>query len=140
MFSTRAPRAMYAVLALVASTTAAAVYLLAPASPTQSMVAEAAASSPRTPTAKQFAHNFVGITNAYAESHGDGRRIGNADCVQASRARYMCSYTAKRPGAPSQCHIMQARWTPNAASTITVTLGGRADRCGSLREALRSLS
>jgi hypothetical protein len=52
----------------------------------------------------------------------------------------MCSYAARKPGAPTQCHIMQARWTPNRASTITVTLAGRADRCGTLREALRSLA
>jgi hypothetical protein len=36
--------------------------------------------------------------------------------------------------------VMQARWTPQAASTITVTLAGRAGRCGTLREALRSLA
>jgi hypothetical protein len=131
---------MYPLLALVACTAAAAVYLLAPAGPSQSTYAKAAASYPGTPTATEFAHNFVGTTNAYAQAHGDARRIANADCVQASRAQYMCSYAEKRPGAPLQCHIMQARWTPRAASTITVTLAGRADKCGSLRDALRSLS
>jgi hypothetical protein len=34
---------------------------------------------------------------------------------------------------------MQARWTPERASSFTVTLAGRTERCGSLREALRSL-
>ena len=115
MLSTRAPRTLYPVLALVACTTAAAVYVLAPAGPTQSTYAEAAVRYPGTPTATQFAHNFVGTTNAYAQAHGDSRRIANADCVQASRGHYMCS-------------------------TITVTLAGRADRCGSLRDALRSLA
>jgi hypothetical protein len=140
MLSTRAPRTLYPVLALVACTTAAAVYLLAPGGPTQSAYAEAAARYPGTPTATQFAHSFVGTTNAYAQAHGDSRRIANADCVQASRGQYMCSYAEKSPGAPLRCHIMQARWTPRAASTITVTLAGRADRCGSLRDALRSLA
>jgi hypothetical protein len=34
---------------------------------------------------------------------------------------------------------MQARWTPERASTITITLAGRTRRCGSLRQALDSL-
>jgi hypothetical protein len=39
----------------------------------------------------------------------------------------------------SECHLIQARWTPNATSTFTVTLSGRVARCGSLREALDSM-
>ena len=140
MLSRRTPRTMYPLLAFVACATAAAVYLLAPASPAESTAAKAAARYAGTPTATEFAQSFVGTTNAYAEAHGDARRIGNADCVQASRGEYMCSYAATKPGAPLQCHIMQARWTPQAASTITVTLAGRAAECGSLRDALRSLA
>jgi hypothetical protein len=137
--TTHRPPAFFAALALVACATALGVYVLAPSAASHDAPATAAA-APAAPTAAQFAHNFVGTTNAYAAANGDATRIGNVDCVQASRGHYMCSYSAKRPGAPAECHIMQARWTPNAASTITVDLAGRAARCGTLREALRSLS
>ena len=71
--------------------------------------------------------------------HGDPTRIGNTRCVQASPGRYMCSYAVTRPGKPKECHLMQARWTPNQASTVTVTLAGRTKRCGTLRQAIDSL-
>ena len=58
---------------------------------------------------------------------------------KASPGYYMCSYALERAGQPLECHIMQARWTPRQASTITVTLAGRTARCGSLREAIASL-
>jgi hypothetical protein len=51
----------------------------------------------------------------------------------------MCSYAARRPGETNTCHLVQARWTPGQASTITVTLAGRVKRCANLREALDSL-
>ena len=82
---------------------------------------------------------FVGTTNQFAKDHGDPTRIAQADCVQAAPGRYMCSYAAQKPGAPKTCHVMQARWTPDAASTFTVTLAGRTKECGSLRQALSSL-
>lgn len=132
-------RAMLAGLALVACATAGATYLLVPGGTSVRPVARAAV-GPTTPTAREFADNFVGATNAYAEATGDATRISNADCVQASRGNYMCSYSAERPGAPAECHIMQGRWTPNAASTITVTLAGQAARCASLPDALQSLT
>ena len=92
------------------------------------------------PPAGEFARLLVAITNRDGELRGDPRRIGNADCVQAAPGRYMCSYASWLvPGARSRCHLMQARWTPRATSTITITLSGRVDRCGSLREALDSL-
>jgi hypothetical protein len=138
--STTYPRPLLAALVLVACGTAMAVYLLAPSAGPEQAAAQAAPAGRTTPTARQFAHNFVGTTNAYAAASGDQTRIGNADCVQASRGHYMCSYAAKKPGTAPECHIMQARWTPNEASTITVTLAGRATRCGSLDEALRSLA
>lgn len=128
---------MYAALVLVATATAGATYLLAPVGSGRDAPA-AAAGGP--PTAREFAQSFVGTTNAFAAAQGDATRIGNADCVQAARAQYMCSYASRRPGAVPQCRIMQARWTPRAASTITVTLAGRTARCGTLREALRSLA
>lgn len=133
-------RPLYVTLVVVACSTAAAVYALAPPASQPAVAKAAVITAGKTPTAKQFGHAFVGATNAYAVAHGEARRVGNAKCVQASRTQYMCSYTAKSPGSAAQCHLMQARWTPNAASTITVTLAGRADRCGTLREAIRSLA
>jgi hypothetical protein len=92
-----------------------------------------------TPTEAEFARTFVSLSNAYAESHNESTRFANADCVQASAGHYMCSYTVERPGRPSECHLMQARWTPDRASTFTVTLAGRTRKCGTLREAIASL-
>jgi hypothetical protein len=94
---------------------------------------------PRFPSAPEFARVFVGTTNQYAADHGDPRRISKPDCVQASPGHYMCSYVATRPREPRKCYLMQARWTPERTSTITVTLAGRTRGCGSLREALDSL-
>jgi hypothetical protein len=91
------------------------------------------------PTAAGFAFVFVSTANAYARAHGDPARIADPDCVEAARGRYMCSYRALRPGKSAGCHLMQARWTPELASSYTVTLAGRVKRCATLREALRSL-
>ena len=90
-------------------------------------------------SASAFADAFVHATAQYARANGDTARISDADCVQAARGRYMCSYAVRRPGAPRTCHIMQARLTPEAASSFAITLAGRTGRCGSLREALASL-
>jgi hypothetical protein len=97
------------------------------------------ADKPRFPSAAEFAHAFVGTTNQFAAEHGDPTRISQPHCVQASPGHYMCSYVAKRPRVPRRCYLMQARWTPQKASTITITLAGRTARCGSLREAIDSL-
>jgi hypothetical protein len=91
------------------------------------------------PSAAEFADAFVGAADEYSKAQGDPARISRPDCVQAAPGQYMCSYVVVKPGAVSECHLMQARWTPHAASTITVTLAGRTTRCGSLREALDSL-
>ncbi len=108
--------------------------LLAAATPAQ---AERRVDAP--PPAKEFARVFIGVTTAYASGLRRPERITHADCVQASARHYMCSYALKRPGRPRECHLMQAMWTPEGASTITVTLAGRTSRCGSLREAIASL-
>lgn len=96
------------------------------------------ASAPATPSASQFAHDFVEATNAYAQTHHDAGTVGNADCVQAAPGQYMCSYLATVADT-STCHLMQARWTPKSPSEITVTLAGRTRRCGTLQEAIQSL-
>ena len=95
-------------------------------------------SAAATPSATEFAANFIGVTNQYAKEHGDTARAGHADCVQATPGAYMCSYTVATSGV-STCHLMQAQWTPDRASTITVTLAGRTAQCATLREAIRSL-
>ena len=141
------PRIVHVLVALVVCA-AGATYMLAtllgaahaqtratPVSPTTA----AQPSSPAAPTAARFAHQLAGTANAYAEAHGDPTRLRDVDCVRASAKRYMCAYATQRPGSPQQCHIMQARWTPEEASTFTVTLAGISSRCGSLREALRSM-
>jgi hypothetical protein len=92
------------------------------------------------PSAAEFAHAFVGLANGFAQANGDFARIAHVDCVQGSSGHYMCSYALTRPGRIDECHLMQARWTPDQASTITVTLAGRTRRCESLRGALRSLN
>jgi hypothetical protein len=91
------------------------------------------------PSAAEFANAFVGTANQYAKVHGDPARINQPDCVQAAPGRYMCSYAVVKPGTPNECHLMQAQWTPQAASTISITLAGRTTRCRSIREALNSL-
>jgi hypothetical protein len=91
------------------------------------------------PTATEFAAAFAGTANAYSKAHGSPSRIARVHCVQASRGHYMCSYAVIRPQRAPECHLMQARWTPGQASSYEVTLSGRADRCGSLREAIHSL-
>jgi hypothetical protein len=99
---------------------------------------ESRASSSATPTAAQFAHDFIGVTNTYARNHDDGAIAGDAHCVQAAPGQYMCSYLVTVAGM-STCHLMQARWTPDSPSAITVTLAGRTNHCGTLREAIQSL-
>ena len=87
-----------------------------------------------TPTAAEFGRALAGTANQY----GSDAKLARTHCVQAKPGRYMCSYAVVRKGR-SECHIMQGRWTPDAASTITVTLAGRTGRCGSLRDAIQSL-
>jgi len=100
--------------------------------------AESRAQATETPSATQFAHNFVGVTNKHASDHREATRVGNAHCVQAAPGKYMCSYLVTAKGVGT-CHLMQAQWTPERSSGITVTLSGRTSRCGTLREAIRSL-
>ena len=104
--------------------------------------AAAAQGEPRVeapPSAAEFARVFIGVTTAYAIGFEQPERITRAHCVQASSGHYMCSYALLRPGRPPECHLMQARWTPQAASTITVTLAGRTSRCETLHAAIASL-
>ena len=90
-------------------------------------------------TAREFASLFIALSNAHAEQHGKSARFTGADCVQASAGHFMCSYAIVHPGRGKKCHLMQAEWTPNGASSFEVTLAGRVPACRTLREALRSL-
>jgi hypothetical protein len=98
-----------------------------------------ASAAVRAPTAAEFGRDFVRTANAYAAAHGSAARLTHPDCVQAAPGRYMCSYAVTKPRRPVECHLMQARWTPDGPSTVTVTLAGRTFRCESLRAALDSL-
>src|SRR5262245_14799348 len=86
------------------------------------------------PSAAELEALFVGAWNRRAEATGDPRRLRDADCVEAAPGRYMCSYAVVQPNDPMSCHLMEARWTPDRASTITITLAGRTARCGTLRQ------
>ena len=92
-----------------------------------------------TPTAAEFARDFVVTANAYAVAHASKTRLTHPHCVEASAGRYMCAYAIAKPGRAIDCHLMQAYWNPEGPSTITVTLAGRAARCESIRAALDSL-
>ena len=94
----------------------------------------------KAPSASEFAIAFVEATNRKAKDRRDPARISRPDCVQPAPGRYMCSYVVLKPRRGEECHLMQARWTPRTASTISVTLAGRTTRCGSMREALDSLA
>jgi len=156
--------ALYLVLGAVAITAGVATYALLASSESQHHVAAAArpvanvrasapaasrrvpavlaveGATPAPPSADEFASVLVSLTNEYASAHGDATRLAAADCVEAARGRYMCSYAAVGPDGIAECRIMQARWTPRRASTFTVTLAGRVTRCATLRDALQSLS
>ena len=76
---------------------------------------------------------------AFGEALAHTASITHTHCVQAAPGAYMCAYMLVRAGR-QECHLMQGRWTPHATSTITVTLAGRSRRCGTVRDAIRSLS
>jgi len=111
------------------------------ASPAHGVVRSARATSAveKPPGAAGFAEVVVRTSTAYAVSHGDGARITNVDCVQASSGHYMCSYAVTRATGLPECHLMQAAWTPNSASVYTVTLAGRVRACDTLQQALHTL-
>ncbi|HEY7604010.1 MAG TPA: hypothetical protein VH760_07080 [Gaiellaceae bacterium] len=140
------PRRAVPLFALVAIVTAGGVYALAGRNAAESMrhtaapeVASQPSRSPSTPSAAEFGVELVRLGNAYGASHHLSIRLAHTDCVQASPGHYMCSYFVVRPNRSHECHIVQARWTPRAESIITVTLGSRVRRCGTLKEALHSL-
>ena len=91
------------------------------------------------PTAAEFEVVLTQTSNAFATDHGRRVRLTKAHCVSPKPGYYMCSYVATAPGGRGECHLMQGRWTPATPSSFTVTLAGRTVRCGSVREAVRSL-
>jgi hypothetical protein len=154
------PRMLYALFGLAACGALVATYSLAtlarttdgqarpaahakptaPVATKDPSAAEAAAgTADAPPSAAEFAEGLVGAANAFSVEQGRAVRLSRAHCVQASPGHYMCSYETREPGRAPQCHIIQAQWTPDGVSTFTVTLSSRANRCESLRAALRSL-
>jgi hypothetical protein len=126
-------KGLLAFLSIAAAVTVAVV-LLAGGTASGSPAHRAALS---TPSAAEFASDLVGVTNKAAPGNG-GAHLSNVNCVQAAPGRYMCSYSVEKHGA-STCHLMQGRWTPDLPSAITITLAGRTGRCGTLKEAIRTL-
>jgi len=92
------------------------------------------------PSAAEFANDLAGTANQYSTEHAAGARLTRTHCVRPAAGHYMCSFAVVHDDGSSECHLIQARWTPEAESTITVTLAGRVARCGSLREAIDSVS
>jgi hypothetical protein len=92
------------------------------------------------PNAAGFAVVLVSVSNAFAKQHGDPTRLSNAHCVEASRGHYMCSYLVSRPRRAGECHLVQAHWAQEPESSFTIVVSGRVRRCGSLRDAIRTLS
>jgi hypothetical protein len=133
----------YVMLGLVAAVVALAAYLaagrVAAKAPPPRAPAAASGRSEAPPSAAEFALVLVSVSNAFAREHGNPERLAHADCVQGSRGHYMCSYVVNRPGRKGECHLVQAHWGEEPNSSFTVVLSGRVKRCGSLREALRSL-
>src|SRR5262245_55274001 len=133
----------YVMLGVVAAIVALATYFAAErgaakAPPPRAHAARAhRADSP--PSAAEFALVLVSVSNAFAKEHGHPERLAHADCVQGSPGHYMCSYVVNRPGRKGECHLVQAHWGEDPNSSFTVVLSGRVKRCGTLREALRSL-
>lgn len=121
-----------ALFAAVATATAAGAFYVASA--TRADPSAPVAKHGAAPTAEEFARALAGTANQFTAE----AQVANPQCVEATPGRYMCSFAVVK-GSGRECHIMQGRWTPRAASTITVTLAGRADRCGTLRDALDSL-
>jgi hypothetical protein len=126
----------------VACAFAVGTYMLARALDSESPAVASAAPSLHgvAPDAAEFARMFSGMTNQMAVEQGERTRVLNVDCVEGTtRGHYMCSYGIMRPSRPVECHVMQAEWTPSAVDSFRVKMSGRVGRCGSLREALRSL-
>lgn len=116
-------------------TTARAVRIHLPAAPPAHKHREGSTA----PSAAKFARLLAGSSNQYGREHSAPERIRRVHCVQASSGHYMCSYAVVQTTAASECHLIQARWTPHASSTYTVTLSGRTARCQTLRDAIDSL-
>ncbi len=132
-------------LAAAASVPAVVIVLAVPkegadrVAPTAPRPAVAAQHGAATPSATEFAETLVGVTNQYTTDHGQHARFTRVHCVEAAPGKYMCSYAIARPNRRAECHLMQATWTPDRTSSITVRLAGRTGRCGTLRQAIATL-
>jgi hypothetical protein len=99
---------------------------------------------PRTPpAAEQVERDLVGLTNAHSLAIGSAARIGHASCVSGGPGSYACSYVRIVPPGSGVCAVALLRWTPNKASTYTVTTAGRvalpANECGPVTKVLHVL-
>jgi hypothetical protein len=93
------------------------------------------------PSAAGFAKKvLVSVSNDFAAKQGDRTRLSDAHCVPGSPGHYMCVYRLGHPGRRTECHLIQAEWAREQTSSFTVVLSGQVKRCGSVREAIRTLS
>jgi hypothetical protein len=107
--------------------------------PVRALTSSASSFGPA-PSAAGFAKVLVSVSNDFAAKQGDRSRLSNAHCVQGSPGHYMCVYRLERPGRRTECHLIQAEWAREQTSSFTVVLSGQVKRCGSVREAIRTLS
>jgi hypothetical protein len=106
--------------------------------------AAVAATDPRTPpTAAQVEQDLVGLANTHSVAIGSAARIRHASCVSGSPGSYACSYVRIVPPGGGVCAVALLRWTPDRASTYTVTTAGRVslppEQCGPVTKVLHVL-
>lgn len=139
----------YVLLAAVATAVALGTYFaaghVAKAHPRPADTATRAPSSSESkfgpaPDAAGFARVLVSVSNAFARRNGDPTRLVDPHCVEGSRGHYLCAYAVARPHRKNECHLVQAEWAQEPNSSFTVVLSGRARRCGTVRDAIHSLS
>jgi len=139
----RRARIAYAFLAAAACGIAAGSYVVIAARPVAHAIAAPPAAVPvaahtaAAPPAPRFEALLVREANGVA---GDGAHVVEPHCVAADGGLYMCAYTVRKPGSADECHLMQARWTPERETPFLITLAGRTGRCSSVREAVESAS
>jgi len=128
-------------LAVVFAVAAGAYFIGHRADPeTAPLAVPVAASLDAAPGPAEFAHELAGLANQFSAQTGDDGRLTQVECVQgAHRGHYMCSFALLRTSRPTECHLIQAIWTPAGVDSFRITLSGRVARCGSLREAVQSL-
>ncbi len=124
-------RIAYSLLAVLACVISAASYaVIAPHH-------AAASPDPETiPPAPLFTKLFIHVADTAAE-HGE--HVVRPHCDDAGGGHFICAYTVVSLDGAEECHLMQAKWTPESEDLFEITLAGRTGRCSSIRAAVNSL-